>query len=107
MAKTKYEAPSIHAQDLFDRLNEAVEADENLDVAGFFLNELLNEALTDLAFCCYCNTTAVKSVCCNEIDGLTSVDSSNMYALAAHYQLNQDDLDNLEQAVGEYEGEDD
>jgi hypothetical protein len=106
MSKITIEPPTIHAQALFDRLNEAVEANENLDVAQFFLNELLNEVATDLAFCCYCRTTAVKAICCDAIDGLTAVDSSNMYALAAHYELGVDDLDNLEQAVGEYEGDD-
>jgi len=96
---------TVESQGLWTRLNEAVDKNPNLDVAGFFLNELINEVASDLAFCVYCGTTAVKLICCNAIDGLTYVNSENMYAIAGFYNLDIGEIDNLEQAVGEYEEE--
>lgn len=95
----------VQDQGLWDKLNKAVENNPNFDVAGFFMTELMNEAASDLAFCCYCNTASVKLTCCNRIDGLTAVDSTNIYAIAGYYSLTIDQIDNLEQAVGEYEEE--
>jgi hypothetical protein len=92
----------VQSQGLWDKLNKAVEADPNLDLGQFFFWELVNEVDTELAFCCYCSTTGVKTVCCNAMDGLTLVDESNMYAIAGYYSLDIDQIDNLEQAVGEY-----
>jgi len=100
---TYKEAPTIHASGLWDRLNKAVEADPNMDIAGFFLNEILNEVASDLVYCCYCSTAAVKLICCDAIDGLTAVNSENMYAIAGYYNLDIGEIDNLEQVVGEYE----
>jgi hypothetical protein len=105
MAKNTIQPPTIHAQGLWDRLNEAVEADENLDVAGFFLGEIMKEASSELVFCCYCLKTEVKDSCCGTYDGCMAVDPSNLYAIAAYYQLDQDAIDNLEQAVGDHFGE--
>jgi hypothetical protein len=92
----------VESQGLWDKLNKAVEADPNLDLGQFFFWELVNEVSTKLAFCCYCSTASVKLVCCNRIDGLMYVDESNMYAIAGYYNLDIDQIDNLEQAVGEY-----
>jgi hypothetical protein len=101
--KTTLEAPTIHASGLWDRLNKAVEADPNLDVASFFLNEIMNEVASDLVYCCYCSKTAIKLVCCGTYDGLTQVTSENMYAIAGYYNLDIWQIDELEQVVGEYE----
>jgi len=101
--KTYKEAPTVHAQGLWDKLNKAVEANPNLDVAGFFLNEIMNEVASDLVYCCYCSETAVKLVCCGTYDGLTQVTSENMYAIAGYYNLNIWQIDELEQAVCDYE----
>ena len=94
---------TVENQGLWDRLNKAVEKNPNFDVAGFFLTEIMNEVESDLAFCCYCSTAAIKLVCCNRIDGLMYVNSENIYAIAGYYNLDIDQIDNLEQAVGEYE----
>ena len=94
---------TVQDQGLWDKLNKAVENNSNFDVAGFFMTELMNEVASDLAFCCYCSTAAVKMICCNAIDGLMAVNSENMYAIAGYYSLTIDEIDNLEQAVGEYE----
>lgn len=96
---------TVQNQGLWIRLNQAVEKNPNFDVAGFFLNEIMNEVASDLAFCCYCSTAAVKLICCGAIDGLTAVNSENMYAIAGYYSLDIGEIDNLEQAVGEYEEE--
>jgi hypothetical protein len=97
------EAPTVHAQGLWDKLNKAVEANPNLDVAGFFLNEIMNEVASDLVYCCYCSETAVKLVCCGTYDGLTQVTSENMYSIAGYYNLNIHQIDELEQAVCDYD----
>jgi len=94
---------TVEKQGLWDKLNRAVEADPNLDVARFFMNEVMNEVASDLAFCCYCSTAGVKMVCCNAIDGLSYISSENIYALAGYYDLTIDQIDNLEQIVFEYE----
>lgn len=95
----------VENQGLWDRLNKAVENNPNFDVAGFFLTEIMNEVDSDLAFCCYCSTASVKLTCCNRIDGLSAINSENIYAIAGYYSLTIDQIDNLEQAVGEYEEE--
>ena len=97
------EALTVHTEGLWTKLNKAVEANPNLDIAGFFLNEIMNEVASDLVYCCYCSKTAIKLVCCGTYDGLTQVTSENMYAIAGYYSLNIDQIDELEQAVGEYE----
>ena len=96
---------TVQNQGLWDKLNKAVANNPNFDVAGFFMTELMNEVASDLAFCCYCSTASVKMICCNAIDGLMAVNSENMYAIAGYYSLTIDEIDNLEQAVGEYEEE--
>jgi len=94
---------TVHTQGLWDKLNKAVEANPNMDIAGFFLNEILNEVASDLVYCCYCSKTEIKLVCCGTYDGLTQVRSENMYAIAGYYNLTIEQIDNLEQAVAEYE----
>ena len=96
---------TVQDQGLWDKLNKAVENNPNFDVAGFFMTEIMNEVASDLVFCCYCSTASIKLICCNAIDGLTAVDSTNIYAIAGYYSLTIDQIDNLEQAVGEYEEE--
>jgi carbamoylphosphate synthase small subunit len=73
----------------------------NAHIGNYGVN--VNEVESDLAFCCYCSTAAIKLVCCNAIDGLTYINSENIYAIAGYYNLDIDQIDNLEQAVGEYE----
>ena len=96
---------TVQNQGLWTRLNQAVEKNPNFVVAGFFLNEFINEFASVLAFGCSCSTASVKLICCNAIDGLTAVNSENMYAIAGYYSLDIGEIDNLEQAVGEYEEE--
>jgi hypothetical protein len=96
---------TVKNQGLWNKLNQAVEKNPNFDVAGFFLNEIMNEVASDLVYCCYCSTAAVKLLCCGTYDGLTQVTSENMYAIAGYYNLDIGEIDNLEQAVGEYEEE--
>jgi hypothetical protein len=93
----------VESQGLWDKLNKAVEANPNLDLGQFLFHEMMNEVASDLAFCCYCSTASVKLICCDAIDGLTYVDESNMYAIATYYDLDIDQIDNLEQAVGDYQ----
>lgn len=96
---------TVENQGLWARLNKAVENNPDFDVAGFFLTEMMNEVESDLAFCCYCNTAAIKQICCDAIDGLTAINSENIYAVAGYYNLNIWQIDELEQVVGDYEEE--
>ena len=103
MNTTINQHPAVYTQGLWDKLNKAVEANPNMDVAGFFLNEILNEVASDLVYCCYCSKTAVKLLCCGTYDGLTQVTSENMHAIAGYYNLDIGQIDDLQQVVGEYE----
>jgi hypothetical protein len=57
----------------------------------------------ELALCVYCAKATEWRVCCDRQDGLLPLDSRNLYDLAETYSLTTDQIDELEQAVTNFE----
>ena len=102
----------LRQEPIFNRIKHAVERDPNLDVADFWLTELMAEWMdvydnveSDLVLCVICVLAGVKESCCDSYSKIVPVDSSNMHQVADYFDLGALERNNLTQAVGEYEEE--
>lgn len=59
-----------------------------------------------LAVCVYCAKATVWQICCDAIDGLLPINEDNLQHIVDEYSFNQDQIDNLEQAVGDFKAND-
>ena len=57
----------------------------------------------ELALCVYCGKATEYKICCDAIDGLIPVNSENLYDLVFSYSLNTYQVEELEQAVTDFE----